>query len=303
MSEAKIIDGKAFARGMRERVAAAVVDLKAKNSITPNLTVVLVGEDPASQIYVRNKGKQTEEAGMESTTHRLPAKTSEEDLLALIAQLNADKTCNGILVQLPLPKHIDEQRMLGSIDPDKDVDGFHLMNVGRLWTGARSMAPCTPYGCLLVLKDTIGELKGLRALVLGRSNIVGKPMAALLLEQHCTVTIAHSRTRDLTERCCEADILVAAVGRPEFVRGDWIKPGATVIDVGINHIEAPELGVYDDGTPRTRIVGDVAFKEAKVVAGAITPVPGGVGPMTIACLLRNTVIAAAHQLGIKAPEL
>ena len=181
MSEAKIIDGKAFARGMRERVAAAVVDFKAKNSITPNLTVVLVGEDPASQIYVRNKGKQTEEAGMESITHRLPAKTSEEDLLALIAQLNADKTCNGILVQLPLPKHIDEQRMLGSIDPDKDVDGFHLMNVGRLWTGARSMAPCTPYGCLLVLKDTIGDLKGLRALVLGRSNIVGKPMAALLL--------------------------------------------------------------------------------------------------------------------------
>jgi len=303
MSEAKIIDGKAFAGGMREQVAAAVADLKAKNSITPNLTVVLVGEDPASLVYIRNKSKQTEAVGMKSITHHLPAKTSEEDLLALIARLNADETCNGILVQLPLPKNIDDQRVLESIDSDKDVDGFHLINVGRLWTGARSMAPCTPYGCLLVLKDTIGELTGLRALVLGRSNIVGKPMAALLLEQHCTVTMAHSRTRDVSERCCEADILVAAVGQPEFVRGDWIKPGATVIDVGINRIEAPELGVYNDGTPRTRIVGDVAFEEVKAVAGAITPVPGGVGPMTIACLLRNTVIAAAHQLGIETPEL
>ncbi len=303
MSEATTIDGKAFAVRLRERVATEVARLKSDHRISPGLAVVLVGEDPASQVYVRSKGKQTLEAGMQSFEHKLDAATAEADLLALIERLNGDASVNGILIQLPLPDHIDEQKVLRAIDPDKDVDGFHVLNVGRLWTGADSLVPCTPYGCLLLLKDQLGDLSGKRALVLGRSNIVGKPMAALLLKESCTVTIAHSRTQDLPERCREADILVAAVGRPEMVRGDWIKPGATVIDVGINRIEAPERGTKDDGSPKTRLVGDVAFDEAKAAAGAITPVPGGVGPMTIACLLRNTVVAACMQNGLPVPDL
>jgi len=303
MSEAQIIDGKAFAARLRERVAAEVAKLKENHELTPSLTVVLVGEDAASEVYVRSKGKQTGEAGMGSDTIRLPADTPEQDLLDLIGKLNADDAVHGILVQLPLPDQIDEAKVIAAIDPDKDVDGFHVVNVGRLWTGAEAPVPCTPYGCLLMLKETLGDLTGKRALVLGRSNIVGKPMAALLLAEHCTVTIAHSRTADLAERCREADILIAAVGRPQMVPGDWIKPGATVIDVGINRIEAPEKGMKEDGSPKTRLVGDVNFDEAKQVAGAITPVPGGVGPMTIANLLRNTVIAACRQKGLTDPGI
>jgi methylenetetrahydrofolate dehydrogenase (NADP+)/methenyltetrahydrofolate cyclohydrolase len=297
MSEAQIIDGKAFAGRLRERIATEVAKLKENHDLVPSLTVVLVGEDPASQVYVKSKGKQTAEAGMGSDTIRLDADTPEQDLLDLIEKLNNDDAVNGILVQLPLPAQIDEAKVISTIDPDKDVDGFHVINVGRLWTGARAPVPCTPYGCLQMLKETLGDLTGKRALVLGRSNIVGKPMAALLLGEHCTVTIAHSRTKDLAERCREADILVAAVGRPQMVPGDWIKPGATVIDVGINRIDAPEKG---EG--KTRLVGDVDFESAKQVAGHITPVPGGVGPMTIANLLRNTVIAACRQKGLDDPE-
>ena len=303
MSEAQIIDGKAFAARLRKRVGTAVAELKENHGLTPSLTVVLVGEDPASQVYVRSKGKQTAEAGMGSDTIRLDADTPETELLDLIEKLNNDDTVNGILVQLPLPDQIDEAKVISSIDPDKDVDGFHVVNVGRLWTGAEAPVPCTPYGCLQMLKETLGDLKGLRALVLGRSNIVGKPMAALLLAEHCTVTIAHSRTADLDERCREADILVAAVGRAEMVPGDWVKPGATVIDVGINRIDAPEKGLGEDGSVKTRLVGDVDFESAKQVAGHITPVPGGVGPMTIANLLRNTVIAACRQKGLGDPDL
>ncbi|NQW01899.1 MAG: bifunctional methylenetetrahydrofolate dehydrogenase/methenyltetrahydrofolate cyclohydrolase FolD, partial [Rhodospirillales bacterium] len=258
---------------------------------------VLVGEDPASQVYVRNKAQQTLEVGMASFEHRLDAQTAEPDLLQLIAGLNADPAVHGILVQLPLPAHIDENKILSAIDPDKDVDGFHLINVGRLWTGGQSLVPCTPYGCLLMLKDRLGDLTGKRALVLGRSNIVGKPMAALLLQENCTVSIAHSKTRDLPARCREADILIAAVGRPRMVKGDWIRPGGVVIDVGINRIAAPERG---EG--KTRLVGDVDFDAAVQVAGAITPVPGGVGPMTIACLLRNTVVAACRQHALDLPD-
>ncbi len=300
MSQADIIDGKAFAEGLRARVAAEAARIKDEHGLVPNLTVVLVGEDPASQVYVKNKGTQTTAAGMESVTHRLDASTPEDVLLDLIAQLNEDPACNGILVQLPLSDHIDEGKVLAAIDPAKDVDGFHVINVGRLWTGQDALVPCTPYGCLLMLKDHFGDagLSGKRALVLGRSNIVGKPMAALLLGESCTVTIAHSRTQDLPERCREADILIAAVGRAEMVEADWIKPGAVVIDVGINRIAAPEKG---EG--KTRLVGDVDFDGAKAVASAITPVPGGVGPMTIACLLRNTLVAACRQHGIDAPEI
>lgn len=299
MSEAAIIDGKAFAATLRQRVAAEVAKIKDAHGVTPNLTVILVGEDPASQVYVRNKGQQTQEAGMISDTHRLDASTPEADLLALIEKLNADPACNGILVQLPLPGHIDESKVLAAIDPDKDVDGFHVINVGRLWTGQSALVPCTPYGCLMLLKDHFGkDLSGKRALVLGRSNIVGKPMASLLLGENCTVTIAHSRTKDLPERCREADILIAAVGRPEMVKGDWVKPGAVVIDVGINRVDAPEKG-----PGKTKLVGDVDFGDAAAVAGAITPVPGGVGPMTIACLLRNTVVAACRQNGIEIPDI
>jgi methylenetetrahydrofolate dehydrogenase (NADP+)/methenyltetrahydrofolate cyclohydrolase len=252
---------------------------------------------------VRNKGEQTREAGMQSFEHRLPADTPEADVLALVGKLNADPAVNGILVQLPLPKQIDEQKVLAAIDPDKDVDGFHVINVGRLWTGGDALVPCTPYGCLMLLKDRLGDLSGKRAVVVGRSNIVGKPMAALLLAESCTVTIAHSRTKDLAERCREADIVVAAVGRPEMIKGEWIQPGATVIDVGINRVEAPEKGLKDDGTAKTKLVGDVDFAGAKGHAGAITPVPGGVGPMTIACLLRNTLVAACRQNGIEPPAI
>ena len=287
---AKRIDGKVFAQGVRERVGEAVSTLQRDHGLTPGLAVVLVGEDPASQVYVRNKGKQTVEAGMKSFEHKLPDTTSETELLALVEQLNADPDVHGILVQLPLPDQIDSHAVINAINPDKDVDGFHLINVGRLSTGASGLVPCTPLGCLMLLKDELGDLSGKNAVVVGRSNIVGKPMAALLLAESCTVTIAHSRTQDLADVCREADILVAAVGRPQMIPGDWVKPGATVIDVGINRVEG------DEG--KTRLVGDVDYASAEAVAGAITPVPGGVGPMTIACLLRNTVQAACAANGI-----
>ena len=296
MSEAKIIDGKAFAANLRESLARRAGVLKEKHGLVPGLAVVLVGEDPASQVYVRNKAKQTVEVGFQSFEHKLDTDTPEADLLALVEKLNGDEAVHGILVQLPLPGHIDSQKVLDSIDPAKDVDGFHAINIGRLWSGMEALVPCTPLGCSLMLKDTLGDLSGLNAVIVGRSNIVGKPMAALLIKESCTVTICHSRTQDLAGVCCEADILVAAVGRAEMVRGDWIKPGATVIDVGINRVDAPEKG---EG--KTRLVGDVAFDEASQVAGAITPVPGGVGPMTIACLLVNTLSAACRQHGLAEP--
>ena len=298
MSTATRIDGKAFAADVRVRVATQIAQIKKNYNITPGLAVVLVGDDPASHVYVRNKAQQTVEVGMVSFEHRLDNKTPEADLLELIDKLNKDDAVNGILVQLPLPSHIAESKILSTINPDKDVDGFHLMNVGRLWTGADALVPCTPYGCILLLKEHLGDLTGKRALVLGRSNIVGKPMAALLLKESCTVSIAHSRTVDLPARCREADILVAAIGRPMMVKGDWIKPGSVVIDVGINRIDAPERG---EG--KTRLVGDVDFNAAEQVASAITPVPGGVGPMTIACLLRNTVVAACRQANIDIPSI
>lgn len=294
---AKIIDGKAFAATVREKVADHVARLKADHGLTPGLAVVLVGEDPASEVYVRNKGKQTLEVGMNSFEHKLPADTSETDLLALIERLNADAAVHGILVQLPLPKHLNEDLVINAIAPEKDVDGFHISNVGLLGTGQKSMVPCTPLGCLMLLRDYLGSLSGLDAVVVGRSNIVGKPMANLLLKDSCTVTIAHSRTKDIAAICRRADVLIAAVGRPEMIPGDWIKPGATVIDVGINRIDAPEKG---EG--KTRIVGDVDFASAAEVAGAITPVPGGVGPMTIACLLANTVTACSRANGLAEPE-
>ena len=294
MSEARIIDGKAFAAKLRGRVAAAVAELKSGRGLTPGLAVVLVGENPASRVYVRNKAKQTVETGMQSFEHRLPAETGQDELLALVDRLNRDPAVNGILVQLPLPAQIDSEAVLSAIDPAKDVDGFHVVNAGRLLTGVGApLVACTPLGCSLLLKDTLGELKGLNAVVVGRSNIVGKPLALLLLAEHCTVTIAHSRTRDLPGLCRTADILIGAVGRPEMIRGDWIKPGATVIDVGINRVES--------AGGKSRLTGDVAFDEAVRVAGAITPVPGGVGPMTIACLLANTVTATCRQAGIEAP--
>lgn len=296
MSQARIIDGKAFAAGLRARVAAGAAALKASHGVVPGLAVVLVGEDPASQVYVRSKEKATEEAGMRSFDHRLSADTPESELVALIHRLNADPAVHGILVQLPLPSHIDTARVLAAIDPAKDADGFHIVNAGLLATGQPgAVVPCTPLGCLLLARDALGhDLRGKRALVLGRSTIVGRPMAQLLLQADCTVTIAHSRTHDLPGECRRADILVAAVGRPEMVRGDWIKPGATVIDVGINRVPASEPG-------KTRLVGDVAFAEAAQVAGAITPVPGGVGPMTIACLMLNTLAAAAKTAGAALP--
>ena len=291
---ATIIDGKAFAANLRGEIARKVEILKQEHSLTPGLAVVLVGEDPASQVYVRSKGKQTVEAGMNSYEHKLPAETSQEELLGLIDRLNSDPDVHGILVQLPLPGHIDEEAIINSVAEDKDVDGFHLSNVGKLSIGAEGIVPCTPLGSLMMLKDQLGDLSGKKAIVVGRSNIVGKPMAALLLKESCTVTIAHSRTQDLPGECREADILVAAVGRPEMIKGDWIKPGATVIDVGINRIEK------DDGG--TRLVGDVEFDSAAEVAGAITPVPGGVGPMTIACLLHNTLQQACRLNGIDVPD-
>ena len=291
---ATIIDGKAFSANLREEIARKVETLKADHALTPGLAVVLVGEDPASQVYVRSKGKQTLEAGMNSYEHKLDASTGQDELLSLIDQLNNDPDVHGILVQLPLPDHIDEESVINAISVDKDVDGFHLSNVGRLSIGAEGIVPCTPLGSLMMLKDHLGDLSGLKAIVVGRSNIVGKPMASLLLQESCTVTIAHSRTRDLPGECRQADIVVAAVGRPEMVKGDWIKPGATVIDVGINRIEKEDGG--------TRLVGDVEFDSAAEVAGAITPVPGGVGPMTIACLLHNTLQQACRLNGIDVPE-
>ncbi|MCB9929233.1 MAG: bifunctional methylenetetrahydrofolate dehydrogenase/methenyltetrahydrofolate cyclohydrolase FolD [Alphaproteobacteria bacterium] len=278
------IDGKAVAESLRARVAAAVAQMGVK----PGLAVVLVGEDPASQVYVRSKVKACEEAGIASFHHTLPAETGQADLLALLDRLNADAAVHGILVQLPLPGHIDEQTVIERIDPAKDVDGFHPVNVGRLSLGLPALEPCTPRGCMILAQSVRQDLTGLHAVIVGRSNIVGKPMAQMLLAANCTVTIAHSRTRDLPAVCREADVLVAAVGRPQMIRGDWIKPGAIVLDVGINRIPR------EDGSGKTRLVGDVAYAEAAEVAAAVTPVPGGVGPMTIACLLRNTVIAAAR---------
>jgi len=283
---AHIIDGKAFSAKVRSKIADKVSALKSAHGITPGLAVVLVGSDPASQVYVRSKGKQTVEAGMNSFEHKLDADTAEDVLLALIDDLNADDAVHGILVQLPLPGHLDETQVINRIAPEKDVDGFCIANVGLLGTGQKSMVPCTPLGCLLMLRDYHGSLSGKNAVVIGRSNIVGKPMAQLLLNDSCTVTIAHSRTQDLAEVVRGADIVVAAVGRPEMVPGDWIKPGATVIDVGINRIDT------EDG--KTRLVGDVDYDSCAAVAGAITPVPGGVGPMTIACLLANTVTACCR---------
>lgn len=288
---ADIIDGKAFAAGLRGRVAALVGPFRETTGRAPGLAVVLVGEDPASQVYVRSKHKATVEAGMESFEHRLPADATQDQLLALVRQLNEDDRVDGILVQLPLPAPLDEQQVIATIDPDKDVDGFHVVNAGRLAVGQPGYVPCTPLGCLMLLKDRLGDLSGLNAVVIGRSNIVGKPMAQLLLAESCTVTVAHSRTRDLPEVVRRADIVVAAVGRPEMVRGDWIKPGAVVIDVGINRVPGAEAG-------KTRLIGDVAYDEAAAVASAVTPVPGGVGPMTIAVLLRNTLVAAHRRAGI-----
>ena len=287
---ADLIDGKAFAQGLRERVALAAARFHKDAGRAPGLAVVLVGEDPASSVYVRSKGKACREAGMESIEHRLPETTSQADLIALVESLNADDMVDGILVQLPLPKQIDDKAVIGTIDPAKDVDGFHVVNAGRLAVGEEALVPCTPLGCLMLLKDRMGDLSGKNAVVIGRSNIVGKPMAQLLLAESCTVTIAHSRTQDLPDVVRRADIVVAAVGRAEMVKGDWIKPGAVVIDVGINRVDA--------GEGKTKLVGDVAFDEAAAVSSAITPVPGGVGPMTIAVLLRNTVCAARARLGL-----
>jgi methylenetetrahydrofolate dehydrogenase (NADP+)/methenyltetrahydrofolate cyclohydrolase len=289
MSTAQIIDGKAIAASLRDDITAAVARLKQGHDLTPGLAVVLVGEDPASQIYVRNKAKQTIACGMNSIEHKLPAGTPEANLLALVDALNADAGVHGILVQLPLPDHIDAKKVIERIDPAKDVDGFHPINVGRLSTGDKGLVSCTPAGCLILIKSVEPELSGLEAVVVGRSNIVGKPVAQLLLRENCTVTIAHSRTRDLPAVTRRADILVAAVGRSEMVRGDWIKPGAIVIDVGMNRIA--------DANSKSRLTGDVAFDEASEVARAITPVPGGVGPMTIACLLKNTVEATEATIG------
>jgi methylenetetrahydrofolate dehydrogenase (NADP+)/methenyltetrahydrofolate cyclohydrolase len=289
---AEIIDGKAFAEGLRARVAEAVPAFVDATGRKPGLAVVLVGEDPASQVYVRSKGKATVGAGMESFEHRPPATISEEELIALVDELNRNEAVDGILVQLPLPSHIDDKAVIAAIDPAKDVDGFTVSNAGRLAVGEQSLVPCTPLGCIMLLKDRLGDLSGREAVVVGRSNIVGKPMAQLLLRENCTVTIAHSRTRDLADVVRRADIVVAAVGQPQMIRGDWLKPGATVIDVGMNRIEV--------GEGKTKLVGDVDFETAGEVAGAITPVPGGVGPMTIAVLLRNTLVAA-HQRAKLAP--
>ena len=295
-----VIDGKAFAAGLRGRVAEAVASLKAEHNVVPGLAVVIVGHDPASQVYVKNKVKTTTEVGMNSLHHELPEDTAQDDLLKLVDDLNNDPAVHGILVQLPLPGHIDSDKVLASIRPEKDVDGFHVVNVGRLSIGAKGIenkpiVPCTPWGSMMLIKDQLGDISGMNAVVVGRSNIVGKPMAQLLLAANATVTIAHSRTKNIEEVCRNADILVAAVGRPEMVKGDWIKPGACVIDVGINRIPK------DDG--KTKLVGDVDYASASEVAGSITPVPGGVGPMTIACLLANAVTACARSLGLEDPQL
>ena len=293
MTEAAIIDGEAFAAKLRARIGRQVAALVARDGATPGLAALLVGDDPASHLYVRNKSRALAEAGMGSWQHLMPADATQDAVMAKVAELNDDPKVDGILVQLPLPEQLDAAAVLNIIDPAKDIDGFHVVNVGRLATGQEAMVPCTPLGCLMLLRDRLGELKGLEAVVVGRSNIVGKPMAQLLLAEHCTVTMAHSRTRDLPAVCRRADILVVAVGRPEMVRGDWIKPGAAVLDVGINRVER---------NGKTRLVGDVAFAEAREVAGAITPVPGGVGPMTIACLLLNTLTAACRRRGLAVPE-
>ncbi len=292
-ADPKVIDGKLFAEGLRAKLAKQVAAVKEKHGFVPGLAVVLVGEDPASKVYVRNKGEQTKAAGMASFEHKLDATTSQADLLALIDKLNKDPKVNGILCQLPVPKQIDPQAIIDAIDPDKDVDGFHVVNAGRLATGGKGLVPCTPYGCLLLLKDRLGDLAGKHAVVIGRSNIVGKPMAQLLLNESCTVTIAHSKTKDLPGEVRRADIVVAAVGRPEMVKGDWIKEGAVVIDVGINRIERDGKG---------KLVGDVDYASCYPKASAITPVPGGVGPMTIALLLNNTLIAACRQHKVALPE-
>ena len=296
MSEAEIIDGKGLAAALRDRIRDEVTRLRRSERLTPGLAVVLVGEDTASQIYVRSKAQQSEQAGMKSFVHRLPAEIREEDLVTLVHGLNRDDRVHGILVQLPLPPQIRSDAIIAAIDPDKDVDGFHVVNSGRLLAGiGGAMVPCTPLGCLRLIKSKRQDLSGLKATVVGRSNIVGKPMALLLLAENCTVTMAHSKTRDLPAECRSADILVAAAGKPELIRGDWIKPGAIVIDVGISRI--------DDGAGKSRLIGDVAFAEAARVAAAITPVPGGVGPMTVACLLRNTLIAACRLRGLDEPRL
>jgi methylenetetrahydrofolate dehydrogenase (NADP+) / methenyltetrahydrofolate cyclohydrolase len=292
-ADPKVIDGKLFAEGLRAKIAHQVATLKEKHGFVPGLAVVLVGEDPASKVYVRNKGEQTKASGMASFEHKLDASTSQADLLKLIDQLNKDPKVNGILCQLPVPKQIDPQAIIDAIDPDKDVDGFHVVNAGRLATGGKGLVPCTPFGCLLLLKDRLGDLAGKHAVVIGRSNIVGKPMAQLLLNESCTVTIAHSKTKDLPGEVRRADIVVAAVGRPEMVKGDWIKEGAVVIDVGINRIEKDGKG---------KLVGDVDYASCYPKASAITPVPGGVGPMTIALLLNNTLIAACRQRKVAVPE-
>lgn len=291
---AKIIDGKAYAEGLRGRIAKAVKELQAKHGLKPGLAVVLVGEDPASKVYVANKAKQTVEVGMNSWEHRLDATTSEKELLALVDKLNTDPAVHGILVQLPLPKQIDSTKVLSAIDPAKDVDGFHVVNVGKLATGQDALVACTPVGSVMLAKDALGQLEGLEAVVIGRSNIVGKPVAQLLLQENCTVTIAHSKTKDLPGVVRRADLVIAAVGRPEMVKGDWIKPGACVIDVGINRIERDGKG---------KLVGDCDYASCAKVAGSITPVPGGVGPMTIACLLHNTVRAACAQKSVPVPEM
>jgi methylenetetrahydrofolate dehydrogenase (NADP+)/methenyltetrahydrofolate cyclohydrolase len=293
---AQLIDGKIYAERLRTQVAAEVAQLRADYGIQPGLAVVLVGEDPASEIYVRSKGEHSLAVGMHSVTHRLPADTQQHDLLRLIGELNTDPLIHGILVQLPLPKHLDDRVVIAAINPDKDVDGLHVVNAGRLANGIPALTPCTPLGCMILLRETVGDLTGKRAVVVGRSVLVGRPIAQLLLQADCTVTIGHSRTQDLPAVCREADILVAAVGRPRMIRGDWIKPGAAVIDVGINRVP------FDDpvkaAAGRTKVVGDVNFKEAMQVAGWVTPAPGGVGLMTVACLLQNTVTAARRQAGI-----
>jgi methylenetetrahydrofolate dehydrogenase (NADP+)/methenyltetrahydrofolate cyclohydrolase len=295
---AQLIDGKIYAERLRAQVAAEVAQLRSDYGIQPGLAVVLVGEDPASEIYVRSKGEHSLAVGMHSVTHRLPADTGQHDLLRLVGDLNTDPLIHGILVQLPLPKHLDERAVIAAINPDKDVDGLHVINAGRLASGIPALTPCTPLGCMILLKETVGDLTGKRAVVVGRSVLVGRPIAQLLLQADCTVTMAHSRTQDLPAVCREADILVAAVGRPRMIRGDWIKPGAAVIDVGINRVP------FDDpvkaAAGRTKVVGDVNFKEAMAVGGWVTPAPGGVGLMTVACLLQNTVTAARRQAGIDA---
>ena len=296
MDPNKVIDGKAFAAGLTQRIGAAVTEFTAAGHPQPGLAVVLVGEDPASQVYVRNKIRTTTEAGMRSIEYKLDVSTSQDELMELIEKLNKDDGVDGILVQLPLPKQIDGDAVINAIDPEKDVDGFHVINVGRLSIGLDSLIPCTPYGCIMLLEDHFGDLSGKSAVVVGRSNIVGKPMAQLLLSRNCTVTVAHSRTSNLQDVCRAADIVVAAVGRPEMIDGDWIKEGAVVIDVGINRVPAPEKG---EG--KYRLTGDVDYESAGPKASAITPVPGGVGPMTIACLLRNTMVAAARRRGVEVP--